>query len=264
MATIAIGDVHGNYEALEDLLAKVVPELQAADTLVFLGDLIDRGSHSRQVVERVVQLRGNSPFAVVALMGNHEEWMLESLRDPCCHSWLLGMGALDTISSYSPAAAQTIRQGLEQAGLELFERRIRLPYEAFFNTLPPGHLELFNNLQLLHRSPDVVCVHGGIDLEGKIEGTDSKTCIWGPEGFPEAYAGEPKVVYGHHSDAIEDSGAWPQPRVGRNRTYGIDSIVTGVLTAMRFPDGKVYQSARFRDVQLSSPARNPASNESGL
>ena len=47
MPTYAIGDIHGNLAALDDLLSRVVPELQPADTLVFLGDYIDRGPDSR-------------------------------------------------------------------------------------------------------------------------------------------------------------------------------------------------------------------------
>lgn len=247
MATIAVGDVHGNYAALEDLLSQVIPELEAQDTLVFLGDVIDRGNRSREVVERIVQLRRESEFTVVALMGNHEEWMLQSLRNPCSHSWLLGMGALDTIASYSPAAARTIRDALEHAGLDLFEKQLRLPYELFFDLLPRPHLELFESLALLHRTPDVICVHGCMSLDGNVDAADAQTCIWGPEGFPEEYRGEHKIVYGHHGDAVEDAEGWPRPCVNENRTYGIDSIARGVLTAMRFPDEMVYQSARHRD-----------------
>jgi calcineurin-like phosphoesterase family protein len=247
MATIAIGDVHGNHAALEDLLAKVVPELQATDTLVFLGDVIDRGHQTREVVERIVQLRRQSAFAVVALMGNHEQWMLKSLHNPCSHSWLLGMGALDTMASYSPRVAQTMREALEQAGLDLFEEKLQLPYELFFNLLPRRHLEFFEGLQLFHHTSDVVCVHGGMDLEGRTDETDAEAFIWGPEGFPEGYKGQHRVVYGHHNDAVEDANGWPQPSVNENQTYGIDSIATGVLTAMRFPGGRIYQSARHRD-----------------
>lgn len=47
MALIAIGDIHGNYLALNDLLTKVTSELGAGDTLVFLGDYIDRGPDSQ-------------------------------------------------------------------------------------------------------------------------------------------------------------------------------------------------------------------------
>ena len=43
MATVAIGDIHGNLGPLEDLLSQVVPEMRPEDTLVFLGDYIDRG-----------------------------------------------------------------------------------------------------------------------------------------------------------------------------------------------------------------------------
>jgi len=247
MATIAVGDVHGNYAALEDLLAKVVPELRAGDTLVFLGDVIDRGSRSREVVERIVELRDESAFSVVGLIGNHEQWMLKSLANPCAHSWLLGMGAFDTIASYCPSAVQRIREGLETAGMDLFEEKIPLPYELFFDAVPARHMEFFQGLKLYHRAPEVICVHGGMDLDGSLDGANPDTFIWGPEGFPEKYRGKHRVVYGHHNDAREDAGGWPRPAVNANGTYGIDSIAHGVLTAMRFPDSRVFQSARYRE-----------------
>jgi serine/threonine protein phosphatase 1 len=247
MATVAIGDVHGNYAALEDLLAKITPELREDDTLVFLGDFIDRGHRTREVVERIARLRAESASSVVTLMGNHEDWMLKSLRNPRSHSWLLGMGALETIASYSPEVAGVLREGLEAAGLDLFEEKIPLPYHLFFDLLPPSHRALFESLQLFHRTPDVICVHGGLNLEGRIEQTNAKTFIWGPEGFPDEYGGEQAVVYGHHGNAVEDANGWPQPAVGKNRTYGIDSIERGVLTAISFPSAKIYQSARYRD-----------------
>jgi len=246
MATIAVGDVHGNYAALEDLLARVVPDLTPDDTLVFLGDLIDRGSRSREVIERVAQLRAESAFEVVVLMGNHEEWMLKSMRNPCSHSWLVGMGAFYTIASYSMEVACLLRDGLRQAGMAAFEEKTPLPYNLFFDKLPATHRAVFESLQLFHSTPDVVCVHGGIDLQGRTENIDAETFIWGTAGFPEEYSGQQRVVYGHRNDAKEDENGWPQPRVMHDRTYGIDSILTGVLTAMRFPDGKIYQSARHR------------------
>jgi serine/threonine protein phosphatase 1 len=54
MATVAIGDVHGNLGALEDLLEKVLPILSAGDHLVFLGDYIDRGPDSWECVARII------------------------------------------------------------------------------------------------------------------------------------------------------------------------------------------------------------------
>jgi len=67
MATVAIGDIHGNLSALEDLLAKVVPTMSQRDVLVFLGDYIDRGSGTRGCVERIVRLKDEAPCPVVTL-----------------------------------------------------------------------------------------------------------------------------------------------------------------------------------------------------
>jgi len=82
MPTYAIGDIHGNLSALDDLLSRVVPELQPADTLVFLGDYIDRGPDSRGCVESIVRLKEEADFSVVSLLGNHEQWMLRTLDNP--------------------------------------------------------------------------------------------------------------------------------------------------------------------------------------
>src|SRR6187200_3180464 len=71
MASIAIGDIHGNVAALGDLLAQIGPTLTSQDTVVFLGDYIDRGAQSAQVVDRILSLRRESPATVVTLKGNH-------------------------------------------------------------------------------------------------------------------------------------------------------------------------------------------------
>src|SRR5271167_4994486 len=105
MATVAIGDIHGNLGPLEDLLSQVFSELQPEDTLVFLGDYIDGGPDSRGCVERIVRLKAEADFTVVGLPGNHEQWMLRSLNDPTRHSWLVGMEGLETVKSYSEEAA---------------------------------------------------------------------------------------------------------------------------------------------------------------
>jgi len=49
MSTIAIGDIHGNLRALEDLLNRIVPHIGSDDTVVFLGDYIDRGPDCTEI-----------------------------------------------------------------------------------------------------------------------------------------------------------------------------------------------------------------------
>lgn len=70
----AIGDIHGQADKLDALLGRLAG-LDAAARLVFLGDYIDRGPHSRQVVDRLLALRRERPDTVF-LMGNHEAALL--------------------------------------------------------------------------------------------------------------------------------------------------------------------------------------------
>ncbi len=116
MATFAIGDVHGNLVALQNLLELIFPELGNGDTLVFLGDYIDRGPDSRNCVEEIIRLKQDAPFSVVTLLGNHEEWMLATMHDYTKHSWLFNIEAFDTIASYSMDAANQLRTAMENAG----------------------------------------------------------------------------------------------------------------------------------------------------
>ncbi len=256
LATVAVGDIHGNLLALDDLLSKLTSELGPADEVVFLGDYIDRGPDSRGCIDRIIKLRREAPFSVVTLMGNHEEWMLRTYRNPTSHSWILGMEALDTISSYSPGAALSLRHEIEQAGIRLITERVPLPYELFYALLPESHLEFFKTLRQFHRSPSVICVHGGLDpAGGPVETQDADSLIWGTHGFPDAYLGQDPIVYGHRNNAILDDTGWPWPCVGKNKTFGIDTISQGVLTAMSFPDGKVFQSQRYSINRQTSQTR---------
>jgi serine/threonine protein phosphatase 1 len=96
MATFATGDIHGNLSALEDLVVKVMPMLGLDDTLVFLGDYIDRGPDTRGCLDRIVRLREEADRAVVMLLGNHEESGESRNNDLAAAGlsrWLLWTGA---------------------------------------------------------------------------------------------------------------------------------------------------------------------------
>ncbi len=246
MATVAIGDIHGNCRALNDLLSKVQCELQAEDTVVFLGDYIDRGPDTKGCIDRILEFRATVSATVVTLLGNHEDWLLRTLADPTRHSWVLGMEAFDTIASYSRQAAVELRSALEAAGPRLLTERVTLPYDLFFSTLPKSHLDFFRTLQLYLRSPDALCVHGGLDpsvLDLQQQTRDA--FLWGSDDFPQNYLGQDLVVYGHWGDTQINSEGWPVPRIGAH-TIGIDSIAHGVLTAIRLPGRIVLQSSRYR------------------
>jgi serine/threonine protein phosphatase 1 len=244
MATFVIGDIHANLAALSDVLEQIAPRLQEDDTLVFLGDYIDRGPDSRGCVERILELRERTVAKVVTLLGNHEEWLLRSLNDSTRHSWLLGMEAFETIESYSRRAAERLREALEEAGPRLLTERVALPYELLIEAMPREHISFFVGLDLYHRTPNALCVHAGLDPSiADVTRQPREALLWGADGFPDGYLGDEVVAYGHWGDAVVDESGWPLPRIGQ-RTVGLDSISKGVLTAIRLPGMEVVQSRR--------------------
>ena len=242
MSVIAVGDIHGQSIALRGLLTQIVPELRPSDTLVFLGDYIDRGFDSRGCIDEILHLRSCSQFKVITLMGNHEQWMLRSLHDPTKHSWLIAMDALPTIASYSEQVAVLMAQALEEHGARLLTLRLPLPYCAFFDAMPREHFEFFRQLEYFHAEPGIICAHGGVELNGDSSAVDMNCFTWGPSGFPEEYSGAEAVIYGHHNNAVVSDDGSIRPCIGANNTFGIDTIAHGVLTAIRLPEGDVFQS----------------------
>ncbi len=246
MSTIAIGDIHGNVPPLVDLLGQIRDQVGDGDTVVFLGDYIDRGLNTKECVETILAFQRDIKAAVICLCGNHEDWLLRTLADPRRHSWLLGMEAFDTIRSYSADAAQALRDAATEAGLALIVSPPALPYEMFFNVVPQAHLRFFRGLVPYYQSADCLCVHGGVNPRvSRIQDQTREAVIWGGDGFPEQYEGAEMVVYGHRNNADVGPSGWPKPKI-IGRTIGLDTISHGVLTAMRFPDQHVFQSARYK------------------
>ncbi|QDT09924.1 metallophosphoesterase family protein [Planctomycetes bacterium K23_9] len=93
---IAIGDIHGCRVALDRLLELVAPTKD--DVVVTLGDYVDRGPDSRGVIDTLLELRERTHL--VALLGNHEEMMLEVLQNGASHHEWLKHGGVDTLDSY--------------------------------------------------------------------------------------------------------------------------------------------------------------------
>jgi len=93
---IAIGDIHGCVDALKAVIQSIQPS--SADTLVALGDYVDRGPKSKQVIDFLLELR--STCNLICLYGNHEEMMASVIVEgnpP--YSWLR-YGGVDTLDSY--------------------------------------------------------------------------------------------------------------------------------------------------------------------
>ncbi|UTW58700.1 serine/threonine protein phosphatase [Kordiimonas sp. SCSIO 12603] len=151
----AVGDIHGRADLLEKLLKKIFADIEAQAinskvSLVFLGDYIDRGFHSKEVIDILVRLQREMEN-VVCLAGNHEDMLLQFLDDPLSADiWLQvgGVAALASYGVYLPDAPET--NDLVNASNQLGD------------VMPRGHVEFLRDLKEHYRIGDYYFVHAGV------------------------------------------------------------------------------------------------------
>jgi len=214
----AVGDVHGRLDLLEQLLDKIHHELAYRPAekvlLVFVGDLIDRGPSSAQVVERLRTYR-HPAVRTVFLLGNHEEVLLRILAGEAelITKWRL-FGGSECLESYGVDTAKLAAHGDEQA-LELVR-----------SAIPKEHVEFLESFDDSCRFGDFLFVHAGIRPGVEIDQQRQSDLRWIREAFlfDETDHGF-IVVHGH---TIR-----PEVEVRPNR-IGIDTGAyrSGVLTAL--------------------------------
>lgn len=211
---IAVGDLHGRLDLLESLWPQLEAEARKTAArqrvLVFLGDYVDRGPASAQLVDRLLQ--GFDGFETVFLMGNHDQTLLQFLSDPTVGPVWMTFGGLDTLRSYgvdpSPSAAWADTRN------------------AFAAALPEAHLHFFKNLRLHHAAGDYLFVHAGLRPHVRLEDQSTQDLLWIREDFLDSDAVFGRVVVHGHTPART-------PVVRQNR-IGIDTgaYATGCLTAV--------------------------------
>lgn len=242
--TVAIGDIHGDLEQLQALWSRL-PELTADDHVVFLGDYVDRGPDSRGVVEFVRKLPERTAASVVALMGNHEQMLVDAYESGKCDSLQPpSNGVLATYRSFTGETEETTPRLLNL----MLNVREWLPVDVY---------EWMKSLPLWHEDEWAIYVHAGLEGEGKVwfhpEKSDEMTLLWMREpDFWTGYTGK-RIVFGHtvtvylpcdHLNFVEKvfddkSDVW-----FRNDLIGIDTGCGkgGFLSAIELPDLTVYES----------------------
>jgi Predicted phosphohydrolases len=121
MRTLSIGDIHGCHVALTTLLEQVKPK--PSDRIIFLGDYIDRGPASRQVVESILELKDKC--AAVFLRGNHEVMILDAREDVLkSHLWQ-SYGGLEALYSYDAGYNQNWTTAIPASHWKFFEQTAR-------------------------------------------------------------------------------------------------------------------------------------------
>ena len=242
--TFAIGDIHGEPTHLERLLGRL-PTMTADDTVVFLGDYLDRGPDSRRVIEMVVALPSQIPAKVVSLMGNHEEAWLRSLKSPE-PGFLLrpDNGCFQALQSLADCGQAS---DLEQAGMLL------QPTKWF----PAWIHQWMESLPLYYEDEHAIYVHAGLDGEGEVwhhpKDGRPRNLLWCREpDFFRGYNGK-RLCFGHTitSELPVDHLSWfgkilddPSDVWFRGDLVGLDTACGkgGYLSAIELPSAKVYAS----------------------
>jgi len=200
--TYVIPDIHGRDDLLSRALTKIAAYGGEAGSIVAIGDYVDKGPDSRQVIDRLLSGVADR-WRLIALKGNHDAMMVQALRNPAKMASWLEKGGDAALASYGgdPSA------------------------------VPQTHIAWLDRLQLMHVDAHRVYVHAGVDPEVPLDRQDEVTMLWNPhpKGYKHGF-GELHVVHGHDNDP-------DGPLLYEGRT-NLDTLAwrTGRLTVGVFDD----------------------------
>lgn len=220
----AIGDIHGRDYLLEKMYERILTDpLRPAEAndivVVHIGDYIDGGPNSKQVLDLI--MRGSSEFESIALLGNHEDMMLNCLETDDRDVWWnwLNNGGFKTLESFDVS----FRFG----GYEP-----RLLIEA----LGQHRIDWLKNLPLHYQSKPYLFVHAGIVPERDLESQKKKDLLWIRSRFLESSIKHPFIVVHGHTQTHEPELLHNRIGIdtGAARPKTLTAVVLGEFSAPRF------------------------------
>jgi serine/threonine protein phosphatase 1 len=203
----AVGDIHGRADLLSEITARIDDDIRrrpiAHTVEVYLGDYVDRGPHSRTVIDLLaVRLVANR---AVCLRGNHEAVMEGFLQDPAILQYWEPLGGMQTLASYGVEL-----QVDADTALDLHRR--------FLDAFPRAHELFIQCLRNQFSCGDFLFVHAGIRPNIPIDQQDANDLIWIRNEFLESTRDHERfIVHGHtpvphpdirHNRINIDTGAW--------------------------------------------------------
>lgn len=224
LAIYAIGDVHGCIDLLLALEAKIEADAQAIQgtkLIVMLGDYVDRGPASAQVIDHLLEAAPPG-FERICLAGNHEIAMLDYIDGRIGLPDWLRMGAAQTLESYGIDAA---RLGAMYPTGDGADRMIR-------KTIPAAHIAFLRSLPIMIETPKAIFVHAGIRPGIELaKQSDADLVYIRSEFFDNAHLLDRHVVHGHTPVS--------QPlREGKRLNIDTGAFSTGRLSAIRLWNNK--------------------------
>ena len=223
MRIYAVGDIHGRADLLIETIARIDDDLHRRPIEhaieVYLGDYIDRGPHSKTVIDLLaVRLVKNR---AVCLRGNHEALMEGFLQDPANLRPWLHVGGMQTLLSYGIYP----RRGMIETEIDLYRR--------FRGAFPRTHELFLQCLQYSFCCGDFLFVHAGIRPGIPIQRQDFNDLLWIRHEFLDSARDHGKLVVHGHTPV-------PHPDIRHNR-INIDTGAwqTGTLTCIAIEGTKI-------------------------
>ncbi len=218
-AVFVVGDLHGCIRQMRDLQA----QMQARDpeaTQVYVGDYVDRGDHSKDVLEALYAERDNPN--IICLRGNHEDMMLDFLADPTANKarWLR-YGGLNTLGSYGIAGVMHSSPAeLLAETATRFQSALSMNVQQWLTTLPT-----------YWQSGNLAVVHAAADPALPMALQSEQTLKWGHRDFFSTPRGD--GVWIAHGHTIVDAAGSEAGRIA----VDTGAYATGRLTAAYITDG---------------------------
>ena len=234
---IAIGDIHGCHDALRAILDAIRP--QPEDTIVTLGDYIDRGPNSRDVVEQLMEL--SNTCELVTLMGNHEVMLLMALNGPAERNLWLSVGGQETLESY--------RTHAELANVSTESAVDATDPADWADVIPSRHLEFFEACALAYETETHIFVHANYLADQPIAEQNEEVLLWHhliPKQIPGPHISGKTVIVGHtpqHDGEV----------LNLRHLVCIDTYCfgDGWLTALEVNSGEIWQADQFGNLRGS-------------
>jgi len=195
MNIYAIGDIHGCLNELVSIHQKILSYekyKKEEDLIIYLGDYIDRGPKSKQVVDEIIEFK-NKGFKTYFLMGNHDEMMIDFLLNKINNlkNWL-NFGADQTFRSYDIEIVEFIKDGFDDYIIDKLRK-------VLIEKLGNDHINFFTNLKLKFSVAQYMFVHAGIDPKKKLENQTKQDYLWSRSDsfFSKNFKTEKIIIHGH-------------------------------------------------------------------
>lgn len=215
----AIGDIHGCYPTLKKLLEENI-KIQKSDTVVLLGDYVDRGKQIKEVVDYIIDLI-NEGYAIKPLMGNHEGMLLAAQTNQKHALHWLQNGGDRTLESFDIESPRMIDQ---------------------------HYIEFFKHLDFYFTKDNFVFVHAGFNNKDKDPFKDHYTMLWQcSKKYSHSLLKNKTVIHGH---CTVTSKVCDKKIKDNKKVIGIDTGCVydypgyGRLTALELNTMKIFSENR--------------------